>query len=77
MCANLEAIVRPTSQLQDARLNVVGEKLNVNSARGLINGGRLPHHEAAVVHRGLGHQSDLVVAIGAARKTPGSLLERR
>lgn len=72
--ANLEPIIRPRSQLQNTRLHIVGEKFNVNSARGLINSRRLPNDESRVVYCSLCHQCHFIVAIGAAKK---KLLERK
>lgn len=66
--ANLKPVIRPTSQLEDARLHVVGKKFDVDRARGFINGWGLPEHQARVEDGRLGHQSDLIVAIGAGRK---------
>lgn len=43
---------------------VKGEVLDVNLARGLINGGRFPLDSPIVVQDRLGHDGDLIVAVG-------------
>lgn len=62
---HLEAVVRPRAELEDARLLVEGEVLDVDLAARLVNGRRFPLDQAAVVHRCLGGQRHLEVPVGA------------
>ncbi len=61
----------PEDKQQIAGLLVEGEELDVDGAGGLVDGGRLPDHGAVGVQRGLGHQSHLVVPVGADRARGG------
>lgn len=49
-------------------MHVVRKELDVDRARRLIDGGWLPHHHSVVVDSSFGHQSHLVVSIGAVDK---------
>ena len=66
-CTHLEAVVGPAAELHDAGLLVEGEVLHVDLARGLVDGGRLPLHEAVVPQRRLGGERHLEVAIRAGK----------
>lgn len=64
----LKAIVCPRTELHDAGLLVEGEVLDVDLARGLVDGGRAPLHAARVVQRGLRRQRHLEVAVRTVRQ---------
>ena len=66
---HLETVVRPTTEFQDARLLVEGEVLDVDLAARLVNGGRLPLDQAAVVHGRLRGQRHLEVPVRAKSHT--------
>lgn len=64
--AYLESVVGPGAELHDAGLLVEGEVLDVDLARGLVDGGRAPLHAPRVVQRRLGGQRHLEVAVRTA-----------
>ena len=65
----LESVVGPAAELHDARLLVKGEVLDVYLARRLVDGGRLPLHQAVEPDGGLGGQRHLEVAISAGKRS--------
>ncbi len=69
--SDLETVVRPAAKLHDARLLIEGEVLDVDDAGGLVDGGRLPLHQAVVPQCRLGRQSHLKVAVGAGKEKKG------
>ena len=60
-------VVCPRSEFHEALLLVEGEELNVDFARRLVDGGRVPQHLAGVVQDGLGHDCHLVVAVSTEK----------
>ncbi len=64
MC-NLEPVVGPRSDFEEALLRVVGKVLDVHAAGGLVDGRRPPEDRAVEVDRRLRHQGHLVVAVRA------------
>ena len=66
-CTHLEAVVGPAAELHDAGLLVEGEVLHVDLARGLVDGWRLPLHEAVVPQRRLSGERHLEVPIRAGK----------
>lgn len=51
---DLESVVRPAAKLEDARLLVEREVLDVDFTAGLVDGRGFPFDQARVVHRGFG-----------------------
>ena len=58
-------VIGPAAELHVARLLVKGEPLHIDLARGLVDGRRLPHNFAGVLHACLCHQGHFVLAVGA------------
>lgn len=68
---NLEAIVGPRAQLQDAGLDVVGKILDVDGTRRLIDGRRLPQDLSGVVDLSLRLDGHLVAAVCTEKRVGG------
>lgn len=68
---HLEAVIGPRAELEDAGLYVVGEKLDVDGARGFVDGWRLPEHPPIGVDCRLCHQRHFVVAVCAVTPNRG------
>ena len=66
--AYLEAIVCPTAKLHDTCLLVKREVLDVYLAGGLVDGRRLPLHQAVEPDRGLGGKGHLEIAVSTERE---------
>ena len=66
--SNLESVIGPGTDLEEAALRVVREILDVHETGGLVNGGRLPVDRAVEVDRRLRHHRHLVVAVRAAAR---------
>ena len=62
----LETVIRPAAKLHDTGLLVEWEVLDVNLARRLVDGGRLPLDEAVVPQGRLGRQGHLEIAVRTA-----------
>ena len=71
--ANLESVIGPGSDLEEAALRVVGEILDVHETGGLVNGRRLPVDRAVEEDRRLRHHRHLVVAVRAAWRHGGGI----
>ena len=63
--ANLESVIGPRPDLEEAGLGVVREILDVHETGRLVNGGRHPMDQAVEVDGRLRHEGDLVVAVRA------------
>ena len=61
--ANLESVIGPRPDLEEAGLRVVREILDVHETGRLVNGRRHPMDQARVVDGRLCHEGDLVVAV--------------
>ena len=66
--AYLEAIVCPTAKLHDTCLLVKREVLDVYLAGGLVDGRRLPLHQAVEPDRGLSGKGHLKIAVSTERE---------
>ena len=75
--ANLESVIGPGSDLEEAALGVVREILDVHETRRLVNGGRLPVDRAVEVDGRLRHHGHLVVAVRAAADRGGGMYVRQ
>ena len=64
--ANLESVIGPGTDLEEAALRVVREILDVHETGRLVNGRRLPVDRAVEVDGRLRHHCHLVVAVRAA-----------
>lgn len=70
----LEAVIRPTTELEHAGLFVEWEILDVNLARGFVDGRWLPFHQPLVVDGSLGGEGYLEVTIRAAIQHVSTML---
>ncbi len=64
--ANLKTIVCPGPEFHDTGLLVEGKVFDVDLARRLVNGWRLPLHQTVPPKGSLRSQGHLEIAIGAA-----------
>lgn len=65
----LEAVICPTTEFEDAGLLVERKILDVDLARRLVYGRRLPLDQTLVIDGGLGGQGYLKVAVRAAMQS--------
>ena len=63
-------VVGPRAELHEALLLVEREKFHIDLAGGFVYGRRVPRDLSGKVQYGLGHDRDLVIAVGAERKKP-------
>ena len=68
---HLFAVISPATELHHTGLLVKREVLDVDLARGLVDGRRLPLHQAVIIERRLRGQRHLEIAVGAAGEGDG------
>ena len=61
-------VVGPRAELHEALLLVEREKFDIDLAGGLVDGRRVPRDFSRKVQYGLGHDRDLVIAVGAGKR---------